>query len=107
MPDVVYHTVDGLQITLESWNWERHIQPRHPEVTEQDIADALTAPQRICDHRTISTQRVYQGAPRTRGFFRGSFPVVAVEVTNAQTGRVVTAYLTTLAYLGQQRWPSM
>jgi hypothetical protein len=107
MPDVVYYTVDGLQVALESWNWERHIQPRHPEVTEQDIADALTAPQRICDHRTLSTQRVYQGAPRTRGFFRGSFPVVIVEVINAQTGRIVTAYLTTLAYLGQQRWPSM
>ena len=107
MPDVVYHTVDGLQVTLESWNWERHIQPRDPEVTEQDIAGALTAPQRICDHRTLSTQRVYQGSPRPRGFFRGSFPVVVVEVTNAQTGKVVTAYLTTLAYLGQQRWPSM
>ena len=107
MPDVVYHTIDELQVVLESWNWERHIQPRHPEVTEQDIADALTAPQRICDHRTISTQRVYQGSPRTRGFFRGSFPVVVVEVTNAQIGRVVTAYVTTLAYLGRQRWPSM
>ena len=107
MPDVVYHTVDGLRVTLESWNWECHIQPRHPEVTEQDIADVLTAPQRICDHRTIPAQRVYQGAPRIRGFFHGSFPVVVVEVTNAQTGRVVTAYLTTLACLGQQRWPSM
>jgi hypothetical protein len=107
MPDVVYHTVDGLQVILESWNWERHIQPRHPEMSVQDIADTLTAPQRICDHRTISTQRVYQGAPRTRGFFRGSFPMVVVEMTNARTGRVVTAYLTTLAYLGQQRWPSM
>ena len=102
MPDVVYHAVDGLQVTLESWNWERHIQPRHPEVTEQDIAEALTTPQRICDHRSISTQRVYQGSPRTRGFFRDSFPVVVVEVTKAQTGRVVTAYLTTLAYPGQQ-----
>lgn len=107
MPDVVYRTVDGLQVTLESWNWERHIQPRHPEVTEQNIAEALTAPQRIYDHRTTSTQRVYQGSPRTRGFFRGSLPVVVVEVTTAQTGRVVTAYLTTLAYPGQQRWPSM
>jgi hypothetical protein len=107
MPDVVYHTVDGLQVTLESWNWERHIQPRHPEVTEQDIAEALTALQRICDHRVISTQRVYQGSPRTRGFFRDSFPVVIVEVTNVQTGRVVTPYLTTLAYPGQQRWLSM
>ena len=107
MSDVVYHTVDGLQVILESWNWERHIQLRHPEVTKQDIADALTAPQRICDHRTISTQRVYQGSPRTRGFFRGSFPVVVVEVTNAQTGRVVTAYLTTLAYSAQHQWPLM
>jgi hypothetical protein len=107
MPDVVYYTVDGLQVTLESWNWERHIQPRHPEMRVQDIVDTLTAPQRICDHRTISAQRVYQGSPRARGFFRGSFPMVVVEVTNAQTGRVVTAYLTTLAYLGQQRWPSM
>ena len=107
MPDVVYHTVDGLQVTLESWNWERHIQPRHPEMTEQDIVDALTAPQCICDHRIMSTQRMYQGFPRTWGFFRGSFPVVVFEVTNAQTGRGVTAYLTTLAYLGQQRWPSM
>jgi len=76
-------------------------------VTEQDIAETLTAPQRICDHRAISTQRVYQGSPRARGFFRDSFPVVVVEVTNAQAGRVVTAYLTTLAYPGQQRWPSM
>jgi hypothetical protein len=73
MPDVVYHTVDGLQVTLALWNWERHIQPRHPEVTEQDIAEALTAPQRICDHRAISTQRVYQSSPRTRGFFAIAF----------------------------------
>jgi len=107
MPDVVYHTVDRLQVTLESWNWERHMQPRHPEVRGQDIANALTAPQRICDHRTISTKRVHQGTPRTRGFFRGSFPMVIVEVIKAQKGRIITAYLTTLAYLGQQRWPSM
>jgi len=106
MPDLVYHTIDGLQVTLESWNWERHIQLRHPEVTEQDIAQVLTAPQRICDHREISTQRVYQGFPRTRGFFRGGFAIVVIEVRSAQTGRVITAYLTALAYLGQQRWPS-
>jgi hypothetical protein len=73
MPDVVYHTVDGLQVTLESWNWELHIQPRHPEVTEQDIADALTAPQRISDHRAISTQRVYQGAQGPGAFFAVAF----------------------------------
>ena len=69
MPDLVYHTVDGLDVTLEMWNWKRHIQRRHPEVTIQDIAQALTIPQRICEHRDISTQRVYQGFARITGFF--------------------------------------
>ena len=105
MPDLVYHTVDGLDVTLEAWKWERHIQRRHPEVTIQDIAQALTVPQRICEHREKSTQRVYQGFPRTTGFFRGSFPTVVVELISVQAGRVVTAYLTTLPYIGRQRWP--
>ena len=105
MPDLVYHTTDGLDVTLEGWNWEGHIQRRHPEVTMQDIAQALAAPQRICEHREKSTQRVYQGFPRPTGFFRGSFPIVVVELTSTQAGRVVTAYLTTLPYIGRQRWP--
>ena len=36
----------GCRLLWSRGNWERHIQPRHPEVTEQDIAYALTAPQR-------------------------------------------------------------
>jgi hypothetical protein len=105
MPDRVYQTVDGLQVTLEAWNWTNHIQRRHPAITESDIAQALTAPVWICHHRIEPTQRVYQGSPRSLGFFRGSFPVVVVELIDERTGRVVTAYLTTLPYPGRQRWP--
>lgn len=105
MPDRVYQTADGLHVTLEAWNWTGHILQRHPAITEQDIAQAPTAPERICDHKTEPTQRVYQGAPRTTGFFRGSFPMVVVELMDERRGRVVTAYLTTLSYIGRQRWP--
>jgi hypothetical protein len=43
MPDVVYQTVDGLQVTLTERRWLMHILPRHGEVTEEDVAHALTA----------------------------------------------------------------
>lgn len=105
MPERVYLSADGVSVTLEAQNWQAHIQYRHPEVTPQDIAQTLTLPQRICDHRAQSSQRVYQGSPRTTGFFQGSFPIVVVELRSTQAGRVVTAYLTTLPYTGRQRWP--
>ncbi len=105
MPDRVYQTADGVQVTLEAWNWTGHILRRHPALTAQDVAQALTVPERICDHQTEPTQRVYQGAPRTTGFFRGSFPIVVVELMDERMGRVVTAYLTTLSYRGRERWP--
>jgi hypothetical protein len=105
MPDLVYQTADGVQVTLEAWNWTGHISRRHPSITEQDIAQALTVPEWIYDHQTESIQRVYQGTPRTTGFFRGSFPIVVVELMDERRGRVVTAYLTTLSYRGRRRWP--
>jgi hypothetical protein len=105
MPDVVYQTVDGLRVTLTEQRWLMHILPRHPEVTEADVAQALTAAASVCQHRMEPLRRVYQGAPRPTGFFRGHFPLVVVETTGEDTGTVVTAYLTTLPYRGVQRWP--
>jgi hypothetical protein len=87
MPDLVYRTVDGLDVTLEAWNREHHIQHRHPEVTLQDIVQTLTVPQRIREHRAKSSQRVYQGFARTTGFFRGSFPMVVVECNEYTSGQ--------------------
>jgi hypothetical protein len=105
MPDVVYQTIDGLQVTLTERRWLTHILPRHGEVTEADVAQALTAAVCVYQHRTDPMQRVYQGRPRLAGFFRGLFPLVVVVITGKDTGAVVTAYLTTLPYRGVQRWP--
>jgi hypothetical protein len=105
MSDRVYQTADGVKVTLEACNWTGHILRRHPAITEQDVAQALTIPERICDHKAEPTQRVYQGAPRTTGFFWGSFPIAVVEMMNRRRGRVVTAYPATLSYQGRQRWP--
>jgi len=105
MPDVVYQTVDGLHVTLTERRWVTHILLRHEEVTEADMAQALTASACVYQHRTEPLRRVYQGSPRPTGFFRGYFPLVIVEITGEDTGTVVTAYLTTLPYRGVQRWP--
>jgi hypothetical protein len=105
MPDVVYQTVDGLRVTLREQRWLVHILPRHGEVTEADVAQALTASVCVYQHGTDPMQRVYQGRPRLTGFFRGLFPLVVVAITGKDTGTVVTAYLTTLPYRGVQRWP--
>jgi hypothetical protein len=105
MPDVVYQPVDGLRVTLTEQRWLMHILPRHPEVTEADVAQALTAAVCVYQHRMEPLRRVYQGDPRPTGFFRGHFPLVVVAITGEDTGTVVTAYLTTLPYRGVQRWP--
>jgi len=105
MPDVVYQTVDGQRVTLTERRWVMHILPRHAEVTDVDVAQALTAAMRIYQHRTEPTRRLYQGPPRATGFFRGLIPTVVVEVTGPDTGTVVTAYLSSIAYRGVQRWP--
>ena len=105
MPDVVYQTVDGMRVTMTERRWATHILPRHAEVTEGDVAQALTAAVRVYQHRTDPARRIYQGPPRTRGFFQRLIPTVVVEVTGADTGAVVTAYLSSLAYRGVQRWP--
>ncbi len=105
MPDLVHQTVDGLRVTLTEHRWATHILPRHAEVTEGDVAQALTAAVCVYQHRTDPTRRVYQGPTRAIGFFRGLIPTVVVEITGADTGMVVTAYLSSLAYRGVQRWP--
>lgn len=105
MPDVVYQTVDGLHVTLAERRWVMHILRRHAEVTEADVAQALTAAVCVYQHRMEPLQRVYQGIPRLTGFFRCLFPLVVVAVTGKDTGTVVTAYLSTLPYQGVQRWP--
>ena len=105
MPDVVYQAVDGLQVTLTERRWLIHILPRHGEITEADVAQALTAAACVYQHRTDPMQRIYQGHPRPTGFFRGLFPLVVVAVSGEDTGTVVTAYLTSLPYRGVQRCP--
>lgn len=107
MVEAVYNTPDGVQVVLEEETWLNHIQHRHDEVLEADIASALCQPARMCAHTSISTQRLYQGLPRATGFHRHSFPIVVVEMTGVRTGRVVTAYLTRLACRGRQLWPPM
>jgi hypothetical protein len=74
LPDAVYQTVDGLRVTLTERRWLTHILPRHAEVTEADVAQALTAAVCVYQHRADVMQRVYQGPPRLTGFFRGLFP---------------------------------
>jgi hypothetical protein len=88
MPDLVYQTADGLQVTLDEQTWTHHIQPRHPEVTDQNIAQTLTRPVRICAHTSIPMRRIYQGSARTSGFFKESFPLVVVSAIGERTGRV-------------------
>ena|SRR3990172_1453952 len=105
MPDHIYTTVDGLRVTLTERQWLTHILPRHGEVTQVDIAHALTASVGIYQHRTDPMRRVYQGSPRPTGFFRGLVPLVVVALTGTDSGTVVTAYLSPRPYRGVQRWP--
>lgn len=107
MPDRVYNTLDGLQVVLEEETWLKHIQSRHSEVTELEVAEALQDPARICSHTSRQSRRIYQGQPRATGFFRGSFPLIVVALIDAYNGRVVTAYLERLPYRGQQLWPPL
>jgi hypothetical protein len=107
MPDLVYQTADGLQVTLDQRAWTDHIQHRHPEVTTDDIAQALMQPVRICGPTSDSAKRVYQGAARPSGFFRDSFPLVVVVLAEEYTGRVITAYLERRPYRGEQLWPPL
>ena len=76
MPDVVYQTVDGLRVTLTERWWLMHILPRHAEIPEVDVAQALTAAEHVYQHRADPTRRVYQGPPLATGFFRGLIPTV-------------------------------
>ncbi len=105
MQDLLFQSFDGLQVILEAQRWINHITKGHPEVTEQDVENTLGSPVRICDHKLLARRRIYEGVPRTTGFYRGGFPVVVVELTGESTARVITAYLDTLPYKGVQRWP--
>ena len=79
LPDHVDQAADGLQVTPEARNRTGHILRRHSAITEPDIAQALTAPERICPRKTELMQRVYQGTSRLAGLFQGSFPMAVVE----------------------------
>src|SRR5262249_23603781 len=65
-----------------------HILRRHPAIIKPDITHALTAPVRICDHKTELMQRVwdYEGALRSTGFFRSGFQSVVVELIDERRG---------------------
>jgi hypothetical protein len=103
----VYETPDGIQVTLDRGRWARHIHGRRPHITETELAMALQQPVRIYADKTIADRRVYQGAPRTTGFFRNSFLLVVVALTGERTGWVVTAFLTEQTYQGYQLWPPL
>src|SRR3954464_3580210 len=107
MTSTVYATPDGIQVTLDADTWTRHIQARRPYVMESDLAMALRQPVRIYTDTSFPNRRVYQGPPRTTGFFRNSFLLVVVALTSEHTGRVVTAFLTEQPYRGRQLWPPM
>jgi uncharacterized protein YcbX len=107
MPDLVYQTADGLQVTLDQRTWTDHIQHRHPEVTTHDIAQALMRPVRICAHTSNSKRRVSQGPARPSGFSRVSFPLVVVVLAEEYRGRVITAYIERRPYRGEQLWPPL
>jgi hypothetical protein len=100
-----YTTLDGIQVTLHEDTWTNHIQARRPDVTEPELARALLHPVQIYADTSYADRRVYQGPPRTSGFFRNSFLLVVVALTGERTGRVVTAILTEQPYQGRQLWP--
>jgi hypothetical protein len=107
MSPTVYTTLDGISVILHEDTWTRHIEARRPGVTKSDIAQALQQPIRIYADTSYADRRVYQGPPRTSGFFRNSFLLVVVALTVERTGRVVTAILTEQRYQGRQLWPPM
>jgi hypothetical protein len=101
----VYAARDGIQVTLYENTWTRHIQARRPDVTKNELVLALGQAVRIYADTSFPNRRVYQGATRTTGFFRNSFLLVVVALTDEHTGRVVTAFLTEQPYQGRQLWP--
>jgi hypothetical protein len=105
MSPATYMTLDGIQVTLHETTWTKHIQARRPDVTEPELARALLQPVQIYADTSNADRRVYQGPPRTSGFFRNSFLLVVVGLTGEHTGRVITAILTEQAYQGRQLWP--
>jgi hypothetical protein len=107
MGPTTYTTLDGIQVTLHADTWTKHIQARRPDITEPELARALVQPVQIYADTSYADRRVYQGAPRTSGFFRNSFLLVVVALTGEHTGRVVTAFLTEQSYQGRQLWPPM
>ena len=105
MSPATYMTFDGIQVTLHADTWTKHLQARRPDVTESELARALLYPVKIYADTSYADTRVYQGLPRSAGFFRNSFLLVVVAVTGEPTGRVVTAILTEQSYQGRQLWP--
>jgi hypothetical protein len=105
MSPATYITLDGIQVTLHVDTWQKHIQARRPDVTEPELARTLMQPIYIYSDTFYPDRRVYQGSPRTSGFFRNSFLLVVVALTGERTGRVVTAILTEQPYQGRQLWP--
>lgn len=98
-------TPDGLEVILDPATWSQHIQTRHGEVTKDELRQTLVTPRRICAHTSNPRRRIYEGTPRRSGFFRGSFLLVVVALTDERSGRVLTAYLDQRPYRGEQLWP--
>lgn len=105
MSPTVYTTFDGIQVTLHAKTWTKHVQARRPDVTEPELVRALLQPVKIYADTSYTDRRVYQGPPRTSGFFRNSFLLVVVALTGERAGRVVTAILTEQPYQGRLLWP--
>lgn len=87
-------TFDRIQVTLHPDTWTKHIQARRPDVTEPELARTLRQPVQIYADTSHADRRVYQGLPRTSGFFRNSFLLVVVALTGEHSGRVIIAILT-------------
>jgi hypothetical protein len=100
-----FQTPDGLEVTLDPATWSQHIQVRHAEVTKDELRQTLVTPQRICAHTSNPYRRIYEGTPRRSGFFKDSFLLVVVALSDERSGRVLTAYLDRRHYQGRQLWP--
>jgi hypothetical protein len=107
MPPLTYRTVDGLTVRLTYERWVEHISPRHPEVTLEDVENALTQTTRICAHKEHPNRRVYEGQPRAHELYAryNWIPTVAVQLDSKETGWVITAYRAPRRYQGAQLWP--
>jgi uncharacterized protein YuzE len=86
-----FQTPDGLEVILDPATWSQHIQARHAEVTKDELRHTLVTPQRICAHTSNPGRRIYEGTPRRSGFFRHSFLIVVVALSDERSGRVLTA----------------